>query len=78
MVKVGRPKDIERSRRVVALYRQGLSIREVAAKEGCTFQRVHQIICRDAPQLMRSLGRGMSLSPSDRLARQGLANTRHN
>ena len=38
---------------IVSRYRQGLTLREVAALFGMTMQRVHQIIQRDAPQLMR-------------------------
>lgn len=39
--------------RIVAAYRSGLTLREVAEYFGLTFQRIHQIIRKHAPKLMR-------------------------
>lgn len=43
-----------RDRSLVQHYRDGLTLRECAAKFGLSMQRVHQIILRDAPELMRA------------------------
>lgn len=39
---------------IIAYYADGHSLRECAEFFGITFQRVHQIIQRKAPQLMRA------------------------
>ena len=48
---------VSRNRKIVQLYQKGHSIRKVADKLGMTFQRVHQLIKREAPKIMRPVGR---------------------
>lgn len=40
-------------RNIIAAYKSGLTLRQVAAKFGLTMQRIHQIVAEDAPYLMR-------------------------
>ena len=49
---------VSRNREVVQLYRNGYTLREVADKLGMTYQRVHQLIKREAPKIMRPAGGG--------------------
>ena len=48
---------VSRNRKIVQLYQKGDSIRKVADKLGMTFQRVHQLIKREAPKIMRPVGK---------------------
>lgn len=49
----GPPRKKERDRLIVAHYRSGLTLRECAALFAISLQRVHKIVRRDAPCLMR-------------------------
>ena len=49
---------VSRNRKLVQLYQKGHSIRQVASKLGMTFQRVHQLLQREAPKIIRPIGGG--------------------
>lgn len=42
-----------RQKEIIEVYRSGLTLRESARKLGISMQRVHQVIKRYAPELMR-------------------------
>jgi len=51
---MAQPRKWKRNEMIVACYRQGLSLREVAAELDIKRSTVHVILKRDAPELLRA------------------------
>ena len=50
------PRPRRNSDKIAAYYKRGYSLRETAAKFGISMQRVHQLLLRDKPKLIRAVG----------------------
>ena len=50
----GRPPKAERNQAIIAAYKRGDTLRMIGVAFGISMQRVHEIIRREAPEIIRS------------------------
>jgi DNA-binding transcriptional regulator LsrR (DeoR family) len=59
-IKAARNDKAARNERIIKWYKRGWTIRKIADKMDISFQRVHQLIQKEAPDILRPTGRQYS------------------